>query len=538
MTTAKKVANNLSSKDGVRINGADAIERMRAWLIDNDYAQSATRALTRGTPADEAAAKSASELPVIRLLLHGSSLTAAEAKTLFAPQDLQEWIDAGLLVKAKKRVLPLVRITPYGKLFVVSDREWTEEACARPDVVMGLTGSSTWLADFTIRRESECTLDLGTGTGVLAMLAARHSKQVVATDINPRALEFARFNAALNGIDNIDFIEGDMFDAVEGRTFDLILNNPPFTVSPESACLNRDNPLDGNEFVERIVQQAPAYLNDGGYAQIVCHWVQSNDESWTKRLSGWLKSTGCDAWIVRGKSSGPADYAPKWLDGYDTANVAELFGDWMSYYKKQGIASIDSGLITMRRSRRRPNWIRIDTELPRIFPDAGTHVARCFWLQDFLARAPGHELLNEILYLSPSVELTQKSRPAITGWKQVSCEFAMTRGIAFATKLDPEIARVVASCNGRLQLGQLLQAVAMADGEEFDVVVTRYLGAIRQLVMLGFLWPLFHGLGEEESMGADSKSSQIMPEAERHAAEILTAAAQAQGCDEKEAHSA
>ena len=220
MTTAKKVANNLSSKDGVRINGADAIERMRAWLIDNDYAESATRALTRGTPADQAAAKSASEFPVIRLLLHGSSLSAAEAKTLFAPQDLQEWIDAGLLAKAKKRVLPLVRITPYGKLFVVSDREWTEEACARPDVVMGLTGSSTWLADFTVRRESECTLDLGTGTGVLAMLAARHSKQVVATDINPRALEFARFNAALNGIDNIDFIEGDMFEAVEGRRED------------------------------------------------------------------------------------------------------------------------------------------------------------------------------------------------------------------------------------------------------------------------------------------------------------------------------
>ena len=549
MATAKKFANDPSSQDSIRINGADAIERIRAWLIDSGYAESATRAgsatraesatraSTKGTPDDQAAAKSAAELPAVRLLLGGSPLAVAEAKKLFTPEDLQTWIDAGLLAKAQKRVLPLVQITPYRKLFVVSDREWTAEALPRPDVVSGLMSSSRSMADFTIRCDSECTLDLGTGTGVQAMLAAKHSKQVVATDINPRALEFARFNAALNGVDNIEFIEGNMFEAVEGRTFDLILSNMALSASPASGCPYGDNPMDGDESLNRFIQTAPSYLNEGGYAQIVCNWVQLNDESWTDRLSDRLKRAGFDASVVRGQSSSPANYARSCLNGYDTSNVEQLFGDWMSDCEKQGIESIDSGLITMRRSGRQQNWLRIDARVPEIFPDAGAHVARCFWLQDFLGCVPGNELLNEVFYLSPSVELTQTSKPTINGWKLQSCQLTMTRGIAYTVKLDPAIARVVAACNGRLQLGQLLQAVAMADGEDLDVIVTRYLGAIRQLVMLGFLWPARHGL-RNESMLAESKPSQVALEEGHRAVEVAAVAAQTQECNEAEALSA
>jgi len=523
VATAKKIANDPPNQDSVP---ADAIERIRAWLIDTGYAESATLALTRGTPEDEAAAKTASELPAVQLLLYGSALALKEAKKLFTAKDLKTWIDAGLLAKDKSRVRPLVRISPYRKLFVLSDCDWRATASTSPNAVMGVTGSSTWLADFTIRRDCDCTLDLGTGTGVQAMLAAKHSKQVVATDINPRALEFARFNAALNGIENIEFVEGDMFEAVAGRTFDLIVSNPPFVVTPATGCLYRDNPMDADEFVKQIIQTAPSFLNDGGYAQILCDWIQQTDESWKNRLFGWLKPTGCDVSIARGKSFSPAEYARQLLAGYDSSNGKKLFGEWMSYYEERAIVAIDNGLITMRRSDREPNWLRIDTKLPRIFPDAGTQVARCFWLQDFLAHVPGPELLNEILYLSPSVELTQTSKPTITGWKLRSCQLTMTRGIGYAVKLDPAIARVVTACNGRAQLGQLLQAMAIADGESLDVIATRYLPAIRQLVMLGFLWPARHGL-DTKSVPAKSESSEVALPEEAAAAEVARVAAQA-----------
>lgn len=72
-------------------------------------------------------------------------------------------------------------------------------------------------------------LDLGTGSGVGALFAARHTHRVVAVDINPAAVRCARANAVLNGLDErIDVRLGDLFAPVTGERFDLVLFNPPF----------------------------------------------------------------------------------------------------------------------------------------------------------------------------------------------------------------------------------------------------------------------------------------------------------------------
>src|SRR4030081_1038241 len=98
-----------------------------------------------------------------------------------------------------------------------------------------ITDSSRLLARLTIRRSIEVALDLGTGCGYQAVLAARHAERVIATDVNPRALAFTSFNALLNGAPNVECRQGDRFAAVEGLTFDLIASNPPFVVSPDRA---------------------------------------------------------------------------------------------------------------------------------------------------------------------------------------------------------------------------------------------------------------------------------------------------------------
>jgi methylase of polypeptide subunit release factors len=67
-------------------------------------------------------------------------------------------------------------------------------------------------------------MDLGTGGGIQAMLAARHAHRVVGTDINPRALAFARLAMQINGIHNVDLRQGNMFDPVREERFDLIVS--------------------------------------------------------------------------------------------------------------------------------------------------------------------------------------------------------------------------------------------------------------------------------------------------------------------------
>jgi predicted O-methyltransferase YrrM len=109
----------------------------------------------------------------------------------------------GLLRESGRRVRSPIRIMQTHGFAVAADAPG--EPGIQADHVMAVSGSSAFLAGITDRRPVGAALDLGTGTGVQALLASRQADRVVATDPNPRALEFARFNALVNGVENIEF---------------------------------------------------------------------------------------------------------------------------------------------------------------------------------------------------------------------------------------------------------------------------------------------------------------------------------------------
>jgi len=82
-------------------------------------------------------------------------------------------------------------------------------------------------------KESDVVLDMGTGCGILAVLAAVKAKKVVAVDINPYAIKCAKKNAEFNGVENkIEFRLGELFQPISSNeTFDLIIFNPPYLPS-------------------------------------------------------------------------------------------------------------------------------------------------------------------------------------------------------------------------------------------------------------------------------------------------------------------
>src|SRR5205814_2148722 len=110
-----------------------------------------------------------------------------------------------------------------------------------------------WCAALTPRRRVARALDVGTGNGAQALLAARHSAQVVATDVNPRALKYTQLNAALNGVANLETRAGSLFEPVAGERFDLVTCNAPYVISPETRWQYRDGGLPGDELSERVV---------------------------------------------------------------------------------------------------------------------------------------------------------------------------------------------------------------------------------------------------------------------------------------------
>jgi release factor glutamine methyltransferase len=120
-------------------------------------------------------------------------------------------------------------------------------------------------------------LDLCTGGGCLAVsVAVSTATEVTAADICPETLSLAKENAALNGADKrIRFVECDLFDGLNGETFDVIISNPPYIPSGDISALQpevRDYEprlaLDGGEdglvYYKRLIPESVMHLNPGG----------------------------------------------------------------------------------------------------------------------------------------------------------------------------------------------------------------------------------------------------------------------------------
>jgi release factor glutamine methyltransferase len=110
--------------------------------------------------------------------------------------------------------------------------------------------------DARLVREEFEVLDMGTGSGVCALFAARHAHRVVAVDINPAAARCAQINALMNQLQHrVEVRHGDLFAPVAGERFDLVLFNPPFV---------RAAPRDDRERAWRSVDAAERFAADLG----------------------------------------------------------------------------------------------------------------------------------------------------------------------------------------------------------------------------------------------------------------------------------
>lgn len=117
-------------------------------------------------------------------------------------------------------------------------------------------------------------LDLGSGTGLLTLLAILRGGKTTAVDISPRAVEFTHWNLSLNGM-NAEVLLGDLFEPVHGRSFDHILINAPFTplASKRSHLFQAgggSRERHGLGVLYRTLENLHLHLNPGGSAYIVC----------------------------------------------------------------------------------------------------------------------------------------------------------------------------------------------------------------------------------------------------------------------------
>ena len=133
----------------------------------------------------------------------------------------------------------------------------------------------TFLIAHNIRAsKNDIVLDIGTGCGILAIIASEQAKSVDAIDINPHAIRCAEENAKRNCVENIDFHLGDFFETNLKKVFSLILFNPPYLPSSnpekknwlEKAWAGGKN---GRTIIDRFITDAPNFLSDVGQVLMV-----------------------------------------------------------------------------------------------------------------------------------------------------------------------------------------------------------------------------------------------------------------------------
>jgi methylase of polypeptide subunit release factors len=483
----------------------DSVERLRTCFEQASYTYDAVAALLG--PLAHAALSRNETTPALRATSGGSPL-----ETLVRLWPLQATVPASsveralpglvealcadrLLERSGDEVRALVDVRPYADegtdWWLVSDlTPGLDGAPIRvtADHVLGVSSASTSLAQLTVRQPFDRALDLGTGCGVQALHLAQHGGQVVATDVNERALAMTRLNAALNGV-RLDVRAGSLFDPVADEQFDLIVTNPPFVVSPGTGerLVYRDSGMPGDEVVRRVVTAAPDHLRFGGWCQVLANWVHRRDQSWQERIGSWLAGSGCDAWVVQREVADLAEYVELWLKDagvHGRPDYVARYDAWLAWFAEQGVEAVGFGWLHLRRVDRESvltleEWpFEVEQPLGREVADRGRRI-------DLLAATDDAGLLASRLMARVDVRQETTGEPGAADPETIVLR--QQRGMRRARQVDTVEAALVGACDGDLTVGQILDALANLLDQDPALLRRERVAAVRELVLDGYL---------------------------------------------------
>ena len=397
------------------------------------------------------------------------------------------------LAEVADEVVPYVRIIPIDSLLVASDDFPPDKGENPPDYVAAYTPTSQLCESLTPRARVDRALDIGTGSGVQALLAARHARHVIATDVNERALAYTQLNAALNGLTNVECRMGSLFEPVGGERFDLITSNAPYVISPENRWIFRDAGFEGDELSERVVREAAEHLTDGGFATLLVSWIARDEDDPDERPFEWTEPTGCDAWILPIWETDALGHAAIWND-YLVDRPDELRGAldrWTEYLERLGARHVSEGAIVLHKRQSRRNTVRVDSVDEDELTEAGDQIRRAFTARARLAelRRAG-ELLDEKLALAAPLLLEHEVEPRRGQSPRVQTRLEIGEGTHSVVEVSRRVLELLESLDGNGTLGELVQATAVRldlSAEERSRLEREVVKVARELLELGAL---------------------------------------------------
>lgn len=423
-----------------------------------------------------------------RLFFVSWPLEESRCRAVLPPSFLSAAFECGLLSLEAGEIFSSASLVPFRSSIIACDSCRTRANL--PDMVTGPSASTHLPARLAVGGNNETTLDLGTGSGALALEAARYSRAVIGTDINPRALAYAQFNAVLNGVRNIEWRCGDAFAPVAGERFSRIIANPPFFLSPEKTFVYCDSPMDLDGFSAHLARNAGAYLEEGGFYQMICEWVEIEGESWEQRLRDWTAGSGCDVLVVLAPATAPLAYAEKRTQEariMRTGSLQGYFQKQFQYLRDRRVQSVQAGLINMRKRSGHGNWFAAVRTDPA-GNDIGADVRDRFAALTFLATSKEDQILQSKLKLAPDVVLDMRSAADFrtAAWHAKFVELVKQNGLADRLRLDETVSDFLPLFDGTRTVAHVAEIVAQRLGVDAGEARRRCLELARRLLQSNF----------------------------------------------------
>lgn len=320
---------------------------------------------------------------IISLFLLQGEVPREALNGALRPDVVDDLLRLGVLTTAGAgAVVAAVSIYPCSGSYLMTDHQFrpaVRDYHPAPDQPVMHLGQDSYALAYLAPRPPKGgrVLDLCTGSGVHAIAAARRAKSVIGVDINPRAAEFARFNAALNGVTaKCDFRRGSLYDAVgpsagesSEQRFDLVLANPPFVPSPRTGperVLFQDAGPAGDEILGPVLAGLLKHLTPGGTAAVISMFADQKRSSYMTKIKSWLGSrTPVDLLFLRLYQVDPEELASvfTWRPfGDDFADYSRRYREWLGALRAMQIVRLTFGVLLVRLSQT-SNFRTIDVPL-------------------------------------------------------------------------------------------------------------------------------------------------------------------------------
>jgi SAM-dependent methyltransferase len=236
-------------------------------------------------------------------LLHDPVTPAAAREAL---GELAPLLEAGFVEDGRGGLVSRVHLALVGDLYCFGDRPGLGG-----DAVMPACGATLDLVRAVMPTTSvERLLDLGCGAGPVGLLLARAARQVVATDVNRRAVSLARLNAAVNGVANFEVRLGDLYEPVGTERFDRVVAHPPCVARPvgTSASTFVHGGSHGDEVPLRMLAGSARHLTRSGRAVVLGDWPLLDGDALDSRVRAAVGSGATDVLVLQSPSKNLDEY--------------------------------------------------------------------------------------------------------------------------------------------------------------------------------------------------------------------------------------